>query len=142
MNDLDPRDRSSFQAMLDFFRDHPPVEDDLFGGDSDVGEEYEAAILAAFPNAGDHVIAVAEETVTRRKVTILGLEIVDFGRQLEVVLDENQEVLQVGYIGPVPVVRLPDGKAFILKSAYDLAELRAMLKPSLEPPAKDGDKAH
>jgi hypothetical protein len=79
-----------------------------------VDENYAAAVRAAFPDDG--VVAVAEETVIRHKVTILGCEIVDYGRRLDVYHDKDGNVLQAGYTAPAPVIRLPDGSSFEVES--------------------------
>jgi hypothetical protein len=135
MNYPDPNEVANFDSILDFFRDHPLPEDDL-------DDEYLAAIHAAFPDGGDNLVSAAEETVTRRKMMILGLEVVEYSRQFDPYYDENGECLQVGYTSyRVPVVRLPDGALFALKHNWDLAELRAILNPPLEPAAEDGDRA-
>jgi len=123
MNNLNPRDLSDFRSMIDFLLEHPPCNDrELY-----VDEECAAAIRAAFPNAGDSIISVAE--VTRRKMMIFGCEIIYSGQLLDVIRDRNGNTLQVGYTDGV-VVRLPDGSTFDVKGAHDLAELHANLSLS------------
>jgi hypothetical protein len=139
MSDRAPQDVSNFHSMIDFLRRHPLYTDEC-SPKIELNEEYSTAIRAAFPEGGDAGISVVEETVTRRKLTLLGLEIVHVGRLLDQVADEEGNVVQVGYTDGV-VVRLPDGSTFAVTSGYDLAELRTQLKlPPLQPTAEAEDK--
>jgi hypothetical protein len=89
-----------------------------------VDEKYAAAVRAAFPDDG--TVAVAEETVIQHKVTILGCEIVGYGRYCENLYDEDGAVC-LRYTNPAPLVRLPDGSSFVVEGPYGFAELRTML---------------
>jgi|EndMetStandDraft_8_1072994.scaffolds.fasta_scaffold185963_2 hypothetical protein len=122
MKDLDPHDVSKYESMIDFFCRHPPPEDD------DVGEEYLGAVRA-WATAGDNLVSVIE--VTRRRVTILGCEVVLFERPFVGFGDgENYTVGRASQ--PIATVLLPDGSPFDIESADDLAALRAMLQPPVE----------
>ena len=81
MRDVDPRDVAIFSLIEKFFREHPPHEDKWFSSANLVDEKYAAAVRAAFPDDG--IVAVAEEIVIQHKVTILGCEIVGYGRYCE-----------------------------------------------------------
>jgi hypothetical protein len=124
VHDPDPRDVAIFSLIDRFFREHRPYKDDWFSSANLVDENYAAAVRAAFPD--DSVVAVAEETVIRHKVTILGCEIVGYGRYDDYLYDEDGAVC-FRYTNPAPLVRLPDGSSFVVEAPYCLAELRALL---------------
>lgn len=120
--------KSPFFSMIRFLCRHPPLKGDVFGfiDDDDADEGYSAAIQATFPNADDSFISVGE--ITRRKVMILGLELVAFERRT---MEHCGCVWRTWY--PVPLVRLPDGKLFEIHDDDDLAKLRAILGSSSQP---------
>ncbi|HEV2897690.1 MAG TPA: hypothetical protein VGX71_07620 [Pseudaminobacter sp.] len=124
MHDPDPRDVAIFSLIDRFFRKHPPYQNDWFSSANLVDEKYAAAVCAAFPD--DNVVAVAEETVIRHKVTILGCEIVGYGRHDDYFYDEDGAVC-LRYTNPAPLVSLPDGSSFVVEGPYGFAELRALL---------------
>ncbi|RWI42245.1 MAG: hypothetical protein EOQ93_31750 [Mesorhizobium sp.] len=126
---LDERQIADFDAMVEFFEDHPPVGDE-------VDEQYIAAVGRAFPEAAGSLVAVSE--FTRRKVTILGLDVVAYEPQPDVIYDEHWQNYHY-WTAKVPVVQLPNGKHLALKHPEDLAELRAILKR--EPAPEDRNKA-
>ncbi|MER9450155.1 hypothetical protein [Mesorhizobium sp. M0254] len=137
MNKFDRHEQSVLESMLLFLERNPPLDDDR--SDFEVKENYSAAIRAAFPNPDDNVLSVGE--VTRRKVMILGQELVLFVGQTGMEFDEHGNCIQVGGTKYVPVVRLPDGNLFELHDDHDLAKLRTMLNLHLAPAAEAGYRA-